>query len=183
MTERTTKTQTTTFATLADLQSLRREIHEELAGLRHDLAGFQREITSAFSERQRTNWNTILTGVSVALLIAGMSAALIASIINAESSHRSASDEAAKEIRSLMFGQVRSDIEEDRRTFREFDTVIENTVSVISESIRSEIDSNVRRLDDLINVNKERMEDLSRSLEKIGDEQARRTARVYTGDN
>lgn len=82
------KTQNDTFATLADLQSLRREIHQEMSGLRQDLASFQREITDTIARRGQTNWTVILTGVSIGLIVAGMAGALITSTIGNESTQR-----------------------------------------------------------------------------------------------
>jgi vacuolar-type H+-ATPase subunit I/STV1 len=82
------KTQQETYATLSDLQTVRREIHEDFSSFRHELINQLRELDSKLSNRTQTNWSVVIAGVSVGLILAGMAAALINTIIVGEASMR-----------------------------------------------------------------------------------------------
>lgn len=75
-------------ATLADLSDFQNRIDDEFRGIRRDIQDFQREISAIIARRTETNWGTILTAVTVALVIAGMGGALVSNLIGSESAMR-----------------------------------------------------------------------------------------------
>jgi hypothetical protein len=82
------KTQQETYATLGDLQTVRREIHEDFSNFRHELINQLRELDAKLSNRTQTNWSVVIAAVSVGLLVAGMAAALVNTIISSEADAR-----------------------------------------------------------------------------------------------
>ena len=142
-----------TVATLADLQSLRREIHEELSGLRGDMGSFQKEITYQLSRRSETDWTTVLTGFSIALIMAGMAATLVWSLIQAESTARVAADATLVERQQEINQRQDENIAEDRAKLVEQDVVMQREMRLLDEVLQREMGLNVARLENLIEVN------------------------------
>lgn len=160
-----------TVATLADLQSLRREIHEELSGLRADIATFQKEITYQFSRRSETNWSTVLTAISVILIISGMAATLVWSLIQSEANARLAAVQTIVDKQIEVTGRIDQNIAENRETIRDMDTVMQREMRLLDEVLQREMGLHVKRIDELIDENRldiQRNEDAIEKLDERG---------------
>lgn len=139
-----TRTKEVAIATLDDLQSLRREIHNDLASFRDSFGEFQREVQQALVRKNETNWTTILTAVSVALILAGMAAALINSIISAESTQRQMA------VDNLDLQDTRHQARIDKLLDRELENAYYRGVSQEKfATIQSELDAAIKNRKDI----------------------------------
>lgn len=73
-----------TYVTHSDLDAFKRDVRIDLASIREDFKTFSKEIRDVLGGVGKTNWTAILGLISVILVLVGMAAALIGSLLTGQ---------------------------------------------------------------------------------------------------